>query len=254
MDGKNYQFPWYQGIAVELINKQIFDKTGLKVDDFPKTIDGLPALCKTIKEKTGTLCDIRLTVTDLLSQMVYEGGVKVISDDGKTFTFDSPEAVAWLQMYVDMVKDGTVDRNALVTKDDRVGLQLFSSGQAAFYQTGPNLIRDVRSNNPGLYGYLDAVPAPVGKSGVVGKGSMAMSVKKDTKYPKAAVALAQFFTNPRSQLEFAKVVSIYPSTPASYDDPFFAAKPVAIEDSAKPIAKEYISQAGRHRPHAAQEG
>ena len=38
--------------------------------------------------------------------MVYEGNVKLISDDGKNFTFNSPDAVAWLQMYVDMVKAG----------------------------------------------------------------------------------------------------------------------------------------------------
>jgi putative chitobiose transport system substrate-binding protein len=43
-------------------------------------------------------------------------------------------------------------------------------------------------------------------------------------------------------LEFSKIVSIYPSTPASYDDPFFSAKPVAIEDSAKPVAKDVISK------------
>lgn len=242
VDGVNYQFPWYQGIQVELINTQIYSAAGLKLEDFPKTIDGLPALCKTIHEKTGTLCNIRLTVNDLLAQMVYEGGVKVINDDGTAFTFDSPEAVAWLQMYVDMVKDGTVDRTALVTDQDRVGLDLFTSGQAAFYQTGPNLIREVRANNPGLYGYLAAVPAPVGKSGVLGKGLMSISVKKDTKFPNASIALAQFFTNPKSMLEFSKIVAIYPSTPASYDDPFFAAKPIAIEDSAKPIAKDIISK------------
>jgi putative chitobiose transport system substrate-binding protein len=243
VDGKNYQFPWYQGISVELVNMQIYsDTAGLKLEDFPKTVDGLPALCKTIKEKSGTLCDIRLTVTDLLSQMVYEGNVKVISDDGKKFTFDSPEGVAWLQMYVDMVKDGTVDKTVLVTDQDRVGLELFTSGKAAFYQTGPNLIREVRSNNPGLYGYLAAVPAPVGKSGVLGKGLMGISVKKDTKFPNASIALAQFFTNPESMLEFSKVVAIYPSTPKSYDDPFFAAKPVAVEDSAKPIAKDVVSK------------
>lgn len=257
VDGVNYQFPWYQGINVDLVNTQIYTGTpktdadgnvtysggaGLKIEDFPKTVDGLPALCKTIKEKTGTLCDVRLTVNDLLSQMVYEGNVKVISDDGSKFTFDSPEAVAWLQMYVDMVKDGTVDKTALVTTDDRVGLDLFTSGKAAFYATGPNLIRDVRANNPGLYGYLAVVPAPVGKSGVVGKGLMSISIKKDTKYPNASIALAQFFTNPKSMLEFSKIVSIYPSTPASYDDPFFSAKPVAIEDSAKPYAKDTIAK------------
>lgn len=243
VDGKNYQFPWYQGIAVELINTQIYSEAnGFTVEDFPTAIEDLPALCAEIKTKTNTLCDIRLTVNDLLAQMVYEGDVEVINDAGTEFTFDSAAGVEWLQMYVDMVKAGTVDRTALTTQDDRVALELFTSGKAAFYQTGPQLIREVRANNPGLYGFLRSVPAPVGKSGVVGKGLMGMSVKADTQYPRAAIALAQFFTNPISMLEFAKIVSIYPSTPASYDDPFFSADPVAIEDSAKPIAKDIVSR------------
>jgi ABC-type glycerol-3-phosphate transport system substrate-binding protein len=243
VDGKNFQFPWYQGIAVELINTQIyFEQAGLVVEDFPTSVDELPALCQTIKDATGTLCDIRLTVNDLLAQMVYEGDVQIMNEEGTEFTFDSPEAVEWLQMYVDMVAAGTVDRTALTTQDDRIGLELFTSGRAAFYQTGPQLIREVRANNPGLYGYLDTVPAPVGKSGVIGKGLMGISVKADTPYPNASIALAQFFTNPQSMLEFAKIVAIYPSTPASYDDPFFSAEPVAIEDSAKPIAKDVVSR------------
>jgi ABC-type glycerol-3-phosphate transport system substrate-binding protein len=243
VDGQNYQFPWYQGINVELINRQIYEEqAGLKIEDFPKTVEGLPALCRTIKEKTGTLCNIRLTVNDLLAQMVYEGNVQVINEAGTEFTFDSPEGVAWLQMYVDMVKEGTVDLTALTTQDDRVGLELFTSGRAAFYQTGPNLIREVRANNPGLYGYLAVVPAPVGKSGVLGKGLMGISVKGDTPYPMASIALAQFFTNPRSMLEFSKIVAIYPSTPASYEDPFFASQPVAIEDSARPVARDIVSK------------
>ena len=122
----------YQGISVELINKRIFEEgAGLSVADFPTTVDGLPALCATIKEKTGTLCTIRLTVNDLLSQMVYEGGVEVFNDAG-TFAFDSPEGVAWLQMYVDMVKAETVDNSVLMTGEDRVGLLVFSAGQSAF--------------------------------------------------------------------------------------------------------------------------
>ena len=243
VDGKNYQFPWYQGIAVELINKRIYEEgAGLSVADFPKTVDGLPAVCKTIKEKTGSLCDLRLTVNDLLAQMTYEGDVDVIAADGKSFTFDSPAAVEWLQMYVQMVKDGSVDTTALTTQDDRVGLLIFSAGQAPFYQTGPNLIREVKSNNASLYEDLAVVPAPVGKSGVVGKGSMGMSVKADTKFPNASIALAQFFTNPRSMVDFAKQVAVYPSSAAAYDDPFFSSTPELIEDSARPIAKDIVSK------------
>ncbi len=242
INGVNYQFPWYQGINVYLINHQVYDQTGLTMDEFPKNWTDLPALCATIKEKTGTLCDIRLTVNDLISQMVYEGNVKPISADGSSFTFDSEEAVAWLQQYVDMVKAGTVDKTVLVTDQDRVGLDLFTTGKAAFYATGPNLIREVRKNNPGLYGYLDVVAAPVGKSGIIGKGLMSISVNAQTKYPNASLALAQFFTNPKSMLEFSKIVAIYPSTPDSYADPFFSAAPVAIEDFAKPFAMDAVSK------------
>jgi putative chitobiose transport system substrate-binding protein len=243
VDGKNYQFPWYQGVSVELINKRIYEEAaGLKVDDFPKTVQELPALCQTIKDKANTVCDLRLTVNDLLSQMVYEGDVDVMSADGKTFTFDSPAAVEWLQMYVDMVKAGTVDNTALTTKDDRVGLLIFSAGQAPFYQTGPNLIREVKSNNATLYEDLAVVPAPVGKSGVLGKGLMGMSVKADTKFPNASIALAQYFTNPRAMVEFAKQVAVYPSSAKAFEDPFFSSTPELIEDSARPIAGETIAK------------
>ncbi len=241
VDGKNYQFPWYQGLSVELINKKIFEKAGIDPASFPKTIDGLPALCQTLKDKASTVCDIRLTVNDLIAQMVYEGNVKPISADGKTFTFNSPEAVAWLQMYVDMVKAGTVDNTTLTTTDDRVGLLLFSAGQAPFYQTGPNLIRDVKSNNQTLYDNLAVVQAPLGKSNVSGKGLMSISVKADTKFPNASMALAQFFTNPRSMVQFAQQVAIYPSSPKAFEDPFFSSTPSAIEDSARPLAKDIIA-------------
>ncbi|HEX7471650.1 MAG TPA: extracellular solute-binding protein [Candidatus Limnocylindrales bacterium] len=239
--GKNYQFPWYQGINVDLINKAMFDKAGIAVSDFPKTIDGLPQICQTLKDKAKTVCDIRLTVNDLLAQMVYEGNVKPISDDGKKFTFDSPDAVKWLTMYRDMVKAGTVDNGILTTTDDRVGLLLFSSGQAPFYASGLNLIRDVKANNSQLYGNLAVAPAPVGASGVVGKGLMSISVKADTKFPNASIALAQYFTNARSMVAFAKLVSVYPSVIKSYDDPFFSASATAIEDSARGTAKDVVS-------------
>ena len=41
--------------------------------------------------------------------------------------------------------------------------------------------------------------------------------------------------------DFSKQVAIYPSTPASYDDPFFSETPAAVEDSARPLAKDIIA-------------
>ncbi len=242
VDGKNFQFPFYQGVSVELINTRHFEAAGLDPAAFPKTVQELPALCATLKEKASVVCDLRLTVNDLLAQMVYEGDVDVLAADDSAFTFDSPAAVEWLQMYVDMVAAGTVDNAALTTPDDRVGLLIFSAGQAPFYQTGPNLIREVKSNNASLYEDLAVVPAPVGKSGVLGKGLMGMSVKADTKFPNASIALAQFFTNPRTMTELAKQSAVYPSSAKAFEDPYFSTTSDLIEDSVRPIAGETIAK------------
>ncbi|HKF85637.1 MAG TPA: extracellular solute-binding protein [Candidatus Limnocylindrales bacterium] len=241
IDGVNYQFPWYQGLNVDLLNTSLFEKAGVNVADFPKTVDGIPPLCQTFLDKASAVCTLRLTMSDLLSQMVYEGNVKVLSDDGKTFTFDSPEGVAWLQMYVDMVKAGTVDNTVLTTTDDRVGLNAFIAGSSPFYATGPNLARQVKDQNATLYENLGMVPQPLGKSNVAGKGLMSLSVKGDTKFPNASMALAQYFTNPRAMVDFAKQVAVYPSSPSAFDDPFFASAPAAVEDSARPLAKDIIA-------------
>ena len=213
-----------------------------------------PALCKTIMDKTSTLCDIRLTVNDLLSQMVYEGNVDVINDAGTAFTFNSQAGVDWLQMYVDMVAAGTVDNTVLTTKDDRVGLLLFSAGQAAFYATGPNLVREVKSNNATLYDNLAMQPSPVGKSGVLGKGLMSISVNKSTKFPNASIALAQFFTNPRSMVQFAKQVAVYPSSPAAYDDPYFSDVPTADRRQRPAACRGHHLDLPGHRPDDPEEG
>ena len=169
MDGKNYQFPWYQAIAVELINKKIFERQGSIQTSFPKTIQELPALCTAIQASSGTVCDIRLTVDDYLSQMAYEGGVKILSDDGKKFTFDvAGSGRSGSRCTQTWSRTGTVDTDALTASNDRVALLLFSAGQAAFYQTGPQLIRVVKENNPDLYDNLALAPLPLGTSGVLG--------------------------------------------------------------------------------------
>jgi putative chitobiose transport system substrate-binding protein len=242
VDGDTFQVPWYQAIAVELVNTDIFEAAGLTVDDFPETWDGIPELCQTIKDKTGKLCDIRLTVNDYLAQIVYEGGAEVINADGTAFTFDNAEAVDWLQTYVDMVAAGTVDRAQLITADDRTALELFTSGEAPFYNTGPQLIREVKTSNPDLYSKLAIAPFPIGRSGVMQPTSMAMSVKADTEFPNASLALATFFTNAINEVEFSKIVPVYPSTIAAYDDPFFSEEPELVEDSARPLAKDIISK------------
>ncbi len=240
----SFQVPWYQAVDGYLVNTQVLEQAGLTLEDLPTTFDEQKTVCEAIYAATDIPCGLRLNTGNLLQSMAYEGNVQVMNADGSAFTFDSPEAVSWLQYYIDMINDGTTARDILLLgdADDRIGLERFTSGQMPFYVTGPQLIRVVRESNPGLYGYLAMVPRAVGRSNALPPVSMSIVVTDSTPYPKASAALAAFFSNPQSMLEFAKIVPVFPSTPASFDDPFFTQPSVAIEDQIRPLARDIIAQ------------
>lgn len=242
--GSSFQVPWYQAVDAFLANTDVISAAGYKLEDLPKTFDEQKQFCLDFYAKSNIPCGLRMQTGNLLQTMAYEGGVEVMNADGTAFTFDSPEAVQWLQDYVDLNEAGAIHKDLILLNDadDRIGLERFTAAQMPFYVTGPQLVRLVRESNPGRYGYLALAPRAVGRSGALPPVSMSIVVSQSTQYPKASAALAAFFSNPQSMLEFAKIVSIYPSTPASYEDPFFTQKPVAIEDQIRPIAQGIISQ------------
>lgn len=242
--GSSFQVPWYQAVDAYLVNTQVISAAGYKLEQMPKTFDEQKQFCLDFYAKSNIPCGLRMATDNLLQTMAYEGGVDVMNEGGTEFTFDSPEAVKWLQDYVDLNKAGAIHKDLVLLNaaEDRVGLERFTTGQMPFYVTGPQLIRIVRESNPGLYGYLAMVPRAVGRSGALPPVSMSIVASKSTKYPKASAALAAFFTNPQSMLEFSKIVQIFPSTPASYEDAYFTQKPVAIEDQIRPLAEGIISQ------------
>jgi putative chitobiose transport system substrate-binding protein len=242
VDGQSYQVPWYQAVSIYAINTELIEQAGLTVEDMPADYDQLREVCQTLKDQANTQCGLRLNADNLLSDMAYQGGVQVMNEDGTEFTFNSPEGVAWLQYWADMVKNDLTARDLILAAEDRPGLERFSAGQLPFYATGPQLIRIIKENNPDLYPKLAISPVAVGRSGAVPPSSMSIAVSAQTEYPNASLALATFFTNPESMTEFAKLVPVFPSTPASYDDPFFSEPGELIEDQPRAIAREVIGQ------------
>lgn len=242
--GASFQVPWYQAVDAYLVNTDVISAAGYTLEQMPTTFDEQKQFCLDFAEQSGIPCGLRMQTDNLLQTMAYEGDVQVMNEDGSAFTFDSPEAVQWLQDYVDLVNAEAIHRDLILLNaaDDRIGLERFAAAQMPFYVTGPQLIRLIRESNPGRYGYLAMVPRAVGRSGALPPVSMSIVVSQSTQYPKAAAALAAFFSNPQSMLEFSKIVSIYPSTPASFEDEFFTQNPVAIEDQIRPIAESIISQ------------
>ncbi|NRQ36583.1 sugar ABC transporter substrate-binding protein [Nonomuraea sp. NN258] len=236
-----YGYPWYLNTDVNYWNSELLKKHGLDPAKPPTTLDELIAQARTFKEKSGGkvyLMSRRPELGDFT-----QAGVKILSDDGQNFVFNTPEAVAVLERYREAFKEGLLPRDVLT--DTYAGnAKLFNEGTVAWTTAGGNYITSLATDNPTL--------APkVVPSTVIGTPPLfvqGLSVSKSTKNAPAALALARWVTNAENQAAFAHLVNIFPSTKASADDPFFSKSDGTNSGDAKVIAFTSLAQARMLQP------
>ncbi|RJL30073.1 ABC transporter substrate-binding protein [Bailinhaonella thermotolerans] len=236
-----YGYPWYLNTDVNYWNAELMKKNGLDPAKPPTTFDELVAQARIYKEKSGGksyLMSRRPELGDL-----FQAGVKILSDDGKQFVFNTPEAVAVVDKYRAAFKEGLLPRDVLT--DTYAGnTKLFNEGTVAWTTAGANYVIDLKTNNPSL------VPktVPSAAMGVPPLYVQGLSISKKSKNPAAAVALARWVTSAENQAKFAHEVSVFPSTKASANDPFFTKSDGTNGGDAKVIAFNSLAKAQVHQP------
>ncbi|MEV0533855.1 sugar ABC transporter substrate-binding protein [Kitasatospora sp. NPDC050463] len=231
-----YGYPWYLNTDVNYWNSELLTKNGLDPKALPATLDELIAQARVFKEKSGGstyLMSRKPGLGDLVN-----AGVKVMADDGKSFTFNTPEAAALLDKYRAAFKEGLLPKDVLT--DTYAGnSKLFNSGTAAWTTGGANFITSVATDNPTLAPKIVSSPA-MGTPPLYVQG---LSIPKNSKNPAAAVALARWVTSPENQAAFAHLTSIFPSTKASAGDPFFSKGDGSNAGDAKVVAFTSLAKA-----------
>jgi multiple sugar transport system substrate-binding protein len=224
-----YGYPWYLNTDVNYWNSELLTKYGLDPKKAPTTLDELIAQAKVMKDKSGGkvfLMSRKPTLFDLTN-----AGVKIIADDGKSFTFNTPAAAAVLDKYRDAFKQGLMPRDVLNTKYAG-NAQLFNTGTVGWTTGGGNYITSLATDNPSLAPKV--VPSPaMGTPPLYVQG---LSISKNSKNLPAAIALARWVTSAENQAAFAHLVNIFPSTKASANDPFFSRSDGTNSGDAKVIA------------------
>ncbi|MFI9328427.1 ABC transporter substrate-binding protein [Kitasatospora sp. NPDC052868] len=231
-----YGYPWYLNTDVNYWSSELLGKNGLDPKTLPTTLDELIAQARVMKEKSGGqtyLMSRKPGLGDLVN-----AGVKVMSDDGRSFTFNTPEAAALLDKYRDAFKEGLLPKDVL-TNTYAGNSKLFNSGAAAWTTGGGNFITSLATDNPTLAPKI--VPSPaMGTPPLYVQG---LSISKGSKNPAAAVALARWVTSPGNQAAFAHLTSVFPSTKASAGDPFFSKGDGTNAGDAKVIAFTSLAKA-----------
>jgi putative chitobiose transport system substrate-binding protein len=236
--GDVYAFPWYQAPTVLMYNKALFEQAGLDPEAPPETYTEALEIAGTIRE--ATLLE-GIAPLPYPEDWLVQNGVEILNEEGTQVVFNTPEAVAALQTYVDAVESRAVSREA-ATFDYEKAIRDFAGGQSAMLVTGPQFIRTVESDGPEVYANLGLAPYPQTETGIIPNAIQNMVVPAASDNIDLAIELANFMTNDANQLAFAKLVPIFPSTKEAAQDPYFCSDQESLEGQARCIQSQSVGR------------
>lgn len=110
LDGKNYGVPFDNGAAISYYRTDMLEQAGYTVDDFTDiTWDDFMEKAKVVKEKTGQpLLTQQAGSTDIIMMMIQSVGASCFTEDGKANIVDNEAVKKAVEIYSQMVKDGTL--------------------------------------------------------------------------------------------------------------------------------------------------
>lgn len=110
LDGKNYGVPFDNGAAIGAYRTDLLEQAGFTVDDFTDiTWSDFMEKAKVVKEKTNQpLLTQQAGATDLIMMMIQSCGASCFTEDGKPNIVDNPAVKEAVEIYSQMVKDGTL--------------------------------------------------------------------------------------------------------------------------------------------------
>ncbi len=206
-DGKNYGVPLGSNTLVLWINADMAEAAGLDVSNPPQTWDDLMLWAEKMTDKEAGVYGITLlakrdeTGTFQFLPWVLQQGADIDS-------LDSPEAIAALQLWVDLIENGYASEEAVTNGFGEI-YQQFISGRAAMMINGtwnaPTLPNDAPDLN------WVAAPLPYSKEPASALGGENWAVFADSQNIDGAWKYLEFVTDPGYVSELATCMGYIPS-------------------------------------------
>ena len=214
-----YAFPWYASPDIMFYNQELFDKAGIEV---PTTFDEALEEAEEFYNKTGAY----LFMPDEFFNILFEEGIDVLNADKTAAAFNTQETVDLLNKYKEYTDKGVIPKTKWGDWDEM--LKLFESGKLAIVSASGSSLSRIKDEAPDIY--------EKGKNGLSRNPLMNLVVPEASKNHEAAIAFANYVTNDANQLAFCKEVSIFPSTTAASEDPYFTSDTATLEGQASAMS------------------
>lgn len=224
-----YAFPWYASPDIMFYNQSLFDQAGMEV---PSTFNEALEMSEEFYNATGAY----LFQPDEFFNILFEEDIPVLSEDGTAAAFNTQETVDLLAKYKEYTDKGVVPKNNWGSWDD--ALKLFESGKLAIVSSSGSSLSRIKDEAPDIYENI-AISTPLtGENGLSRNPLMDLVVPAASENHEAAIAFANYVTNDENQLAFCKQVSIFPSTKAASEDPYFTSDTETLEGQASAMSAQ----------------
>lgn len=153
---------------------------------------------------------------------LWQAGAEVLNEDGTKATFNSPEAVKALQLWVDLQNSAMPPGMATATEDDVRGP--FENGTLAMFTSGPYMVSTLRGDalSDDEWG---VAPLPADQRSASVLGGMDLAVLKGSSVQDEAKDFLRWLMQDDVQTTWATDLGYIPVKQSMYDDPQFADDP-----------------------------
>jgi len=208
---RQFAIPWYLTSRVTLANRRLLQQAGYGAP--PRRWQEVPAYAEAVKRRTGRYA-LFVTVVpedsaELLESMV-QMGVQLL-DGRQRAAFNSPEGRRAFAFWSDLYRRGLLPRE-VVSQGYRRAIELFQAGDLVQVASGPDFLRNLQTNAPGIAADTAAYPPLTGPGGETNVAVMNLVVPRRSAMAAEATSFALFLSNEANQLAFAHEARVLPSS------------------------------------------
>jgi len=222
-NGKVYGFPHYSNVNVIAYNRQLLAAAG--ITQAPQNMDELLALAVKVAAKTGK--PGYAPALGKIDGFMMQQGLDLIVH-GKA-VFNSPAHVALVKKLATTYKANGFLKDKLFAEDNFPAVvDAYLGGRLAVMVSAPTAIKRIQTDAPDIYAQTGIFPMPAGPTGINDGGWMfhfAIPQGVKSQDVPAVAEFARYLTGDRSQLAFARLAGVMPTTKQALANPYFKQLP-----------------------------
>jgi putative chitobiose transport system substrate-binding protein len=208
---EQFAIPWYLTARITMANRRLLERAGYSAP--PASWDQVPAFAEAVRRRTGRYALFVTVVPDdsaELLETLVQMGVKLLDGEQRA-AFNSPAGRRAFAFWSDLYRRGLLPRE-VVSQGYRRAIELYQSGDLAQVATGPDFLRNLQTNAPGIAAVTAPFAPLTGASAEANVAVMNLVVPRQSSKAAAAVDFALFLTDARNQLAFAEEARVLPSS------------------------------------------